>query len=236
MGWLFWLTTKLRRTIHSLDIEISKSRQREKRADVQLPDRNADDIQSLEQVVHRLVRRIERLEDIGTRPTWKPPSDASQPKEALGPQPPNERPVDRAFESRQGISECSRIEDTKREVLQAYNSLAAAFEPDRRDEFVGRFHPEVFSYQNGSFHNDPEGNLWVIRLGTEGSHLIMPSGKVARDWDKLYRKLQGMTAKNEFGELFDFTEGGYLKLELPALASERFGKLEFTSKGHLAGI
>lgn len=231
LSWVIWLTVIVRRTSAQLASEILKSRQRSKKYAG-----NVEEFYLLDQTVDSLVRRIQSLEAQKSAPTWKPRLEGNpQGMREISGLPNQDAPGDDQGPSK-SYTEIPRDEDRSEEAVQAYNSLAAAFEPQRRDQFVEQFHPKVCSFESGEFRENPDGNLWVIKVGGNSDLLVVPIGKVARDWDKLYRKMQGMTAKSEFGDLFAFTEGGRFKLEAPARAADRFGRIELTAKGHLTGI
>lgn len=122
------------------------------------------------------------------------------------------------------------------ELREAYNALASSFATGVRDSFVAKYQPLTVAFSAGGFSETESGNFWLVAVPNSQECVVLPSGKVARDWEKLYRAMNGMQAQQSLGEVFDVAAGGQLKVEAAARALQTNGSATLVRKGHLIGI
>lgn len=122
------------------------------------------------------------------------------------------------------------------EVLKAYNDLASSFDNVLRDAFVAKFSPSTVAFAAQHFSENESGKFWLI-VGQDGHRaLVVPSGKVAREWEKLYRAMNGMQAQEALGGVFDIAPGGRLKVDAAAIAVNTSGAFALSQNGRISGI
>lgn len=108
--------------------------------------------------------------------------------------------------------------DVERQLVADYNALASEFSGIRRDKFLQSHNPVIVAFEHGRFVEQESGQFWLIEDERGESSLVIPSGKVARDWEKLYRSMGGLTAKQTFEEVFDLEDGSSLLITNAAKA------------------
>ena len=122
-------------------------------------------------------------------------------------------------------------------VTSAFNRLAQDFQQSLLKDFSESYKPKTFAIQNGEFIENLEGPFWIIEIPDSGpSCLILPSGKVTKDWDKFYRSMQGLKAKDDLSDVFEIAEAGHLSVSDPAIGSLNAAHITLLQKGKLAGI
>jgi hypothetical protein len=156
--------------------------------------------------------------------TWREP-DQAQPREPEapwpskeeGPRSPDSIAVDRA--------------------VTAYNALAAGFGQTELRDFEQRWHPEpVTRSKDNRLADDPQGDLWLIRIGDSGSPhgLVVPGPEVVRKWELYYRSMGSLAAKNLLGGLYEVGDNAPLRLRRPAVALKTQGGWRVETPGTFA--
>lgn len=130
-------------------------------------------------------------------------------------------------------AQATRFEE---EVLKAFNELASSFDPAVRDAFIEKYKPTQGAFEAGYFTEQDNGKFWLIDLPDAEYAAILPNGKVARDWEKLYRAMNGMQAQSVFGDVFDIAPGGRLKITAIARVAMSGAGSSLLEKGQLSGI
>ena len=134
-------------------------------------------------------------------------------------------------------AENSGDESLRRSIKLAFNRLAQDFQPSLLRDFLDSYEPKSFAIRSGEFIENSEGPFWIIDIPhSQSSCLILPSSKVAKDWDKFYRSMQGLKAQSDLSDVFEISEAGHLSLLDPAIGSRSGNYISLVEKGKLAGI
>jgi hypothetical protein len=193
-----------------------------------------------EEVQHRIAPRVDRLEDNAanwrapTPPLVTPIPELNATKIGQPLQTKSYERIELASDSpaQTGISHSTWSD----EIVNAFNLLAASFDQLSRDEFVSRYRPEQCRLEGIAFRPQNGGAFWVLTEGAQSNAIILPSATVARDWDKFYRQMDGMHARDVLGGCFDISDGKRLRIETAAQGQRVLGQVELVSRGRLTGI
>ena len=96
--------------------------------------------------------------------------------------------------------------------------------------------PKSVAFEGGYFSEQDGGKFWMIELDGMPHAIILPTGKVARDWEKLYRSMNGLAAQEAFGNVFDLQPGGSLKIGSAARTRKLNEGGALLGQGTLSGI
>lgn len=119
-------------------------------------------------------------------------------------------------------------------MLADYNRLSS--DPRQLDAFEGRWVPKAASLEGDTIKLDDRGPLWLVRSGLSYA-AVLPGGDVLRQWEKLYKPVDGMTAKNLLSSLYQMDAGTTLMVQVVALARfETNETLELAERGKLTGV
>lgn len=119
-------------------------------------------------------------------------------------------------------------------MLADYNRLSS--DPRQLDTFEGRWVPKAASLEGDTIKLDDRGPLWLVRSGLSYA-AVLPGGDVLRQWEKLYKPVDGMTAKNLLSSLYQMDAGTTLMVQVVALARfETNETLELAERGKLTGV
>lgn len=233
-GWLALLTLRL----NALGTRIDQSQKRQVSNERLKAGREQDEISGLRDQVHVLQRDFRSIErELADIQVARSDRSTSSPLEThssgSAPQSNNSAPSEHVNHS---MGDQSSVNSRAAEILEKYNELAANFEMVSREAFIETYSPTIAEFEGASFRQNEGGKFWLVEIEGANDALVFPIGKVARDWEKLYRAMNGLAAQDTFGLVFDVRPGGRLKIEVPAL-SARLGKGgALLQKGIMSGI
>lgn len=122
-------------------------------------------------------------------------------------------------------------------AMAAYNELAAHFGQAELKDFERSWHPERLGWTDGDrLAHDPMGDFWLIRLddADKGRALLVPGPDIVRKWEIYYRSMSSLAAMRLFEKLYDLNNGGPLRLERPAIATETASGWRVDDRGKFA--
>jgi hypothetical protein len=111
-------------------------------------------------------------------------------------------------------------------IVSAFNELAAKPSKDKFEEFTR-------TYRARAMESDSIWFVPIADLPSEG--FLLPGPYAVRNWEKLYTPLAAEKARREFGEYYDFVNGGSLAVQRPARAKLSGGVLDAIDRGVLSG-
>ncbi|WP_252259506.1 hypothetical protein [Erythrobacter aurantius] len=229
-GWLLFLTLKL----GALDSEVEESNTKLRKLDKKLMQDNRQRYNNLHSRIAELEDKLQSLRQESTAARYQlAKAEAVLPRENPTP---TCSTVDNGAHDIQGDGDVQGARQFQDQLLADYNDLASEFTGVRRDNFVRKYSPVAVTHDAGRVVEQENGQFWLVRTARNTDCILVPIGKIAREWEKLYRSMNGLTAKQTFGDVFELVPGGNFRVLEPALADPLSHGGAIKQLGKLQGI